>query len=259
MINRDFKGIWIQKDIWLDTRLSAIEKVVLAEINSLDNENHCIASNDYFADFCQVSSRTISASINKLINLGYVEVVSFNGRQRVLKISSQTRKICEADSQNLHTNNIVNNKNTTLSKDNVGMRQPEFNFGIPNDEPVKNKKKTNDDEYIDACLLIDNFTDDLKLRVKLKELFSNRVEMCSKERHHFYASTCKHYLDELKPVTDKIGAVNLSLQYGNTLKVMTPYENKPFSNYMNPPISNPDTNKAPQHKADLSNLSDKTY
>ena len=36
--NRDFKGVWIPKDIWLNENLTMLEKVILIEIDSLDNE-----------------------------------------------------------------------------------------------------------------------------------------------------------------------------------------------------------------------------
>ena len=46
--NRDFKGVWIPKEIWLNTDLSIIEKVLLVEIDSLDNSDRgCFASNEY--------------------------------------------------------------------------------------------------------------------------------------------------------------------------------------------------------------------
>lgn len=85
MNNRDFKGVWIDKSIWLDKNLSATEKVILAEIDSLNNENGCYASNSYFAEFCQCSEKTVSRAITKLIQLGYVIRKSFDGRNRVLE------------------------------------------------------------------------------------------------------------------------------------------------------------------------------
>lgn len=135
------------------------------------------------------------------------------------------------------SNNSINNYNklNTLSKDNV-LAQQEFNFGVSDE---KSKKKTNNEEYLDACLLINNFTDDKELKKLLGELLDNRFDFTGKQRHHFYASTFKHYLDELSKVNDKIGAVKLSLQYNNTLKVMEP--NKPYN-------SVPDTNTAKQNR-----------
>lgn len=37
-MSRKFKGIWIPANVWLGTELSIIEKVLLAEIDSLDND-----------------------------------------------------------------------------------------------------------------------------------------------------------------------------------------------------------------------------
>ena len=39
MNNRDFKGVWIPKEIWLRKDLNALDKMIFAEIDSLDNEN----------------------------------------------------------------------------------------------------------------------------------------------------------------------------------------------------------------------------
>ena len=88
-MNRDFKGVWIPKDIWLNKDLTAIDKVVLTEIGSLDNENHCTATNKYLAEFCGVSESTITRSIKKLVELNLIETemkTSTTGKYRVLKV-----------------------------------------------------------------------------------------------------------------------------------------------------------------------------
>lgn len=82
---RQFLGVWIPRDIYLDKRLNWTDKILLIEIESLDNERGCFASNDYFADFLGVSKTTISISVSKLKELGFVEQVSFDGRTRILK------------------------------------------------------------------------------------------------------------------------------------------------------------------------------
>ena len=82
---RDFKGVWIDKRIWLDTNLTATEKCLLAEIDSLDNKDHCYAKNEYFAEFLGVSVPTVSRGVQKLLTLKYIEVVVFTGRGRILK------------------------------------------------------------------------------------------------------------------------------------------------------------------------------
>ena len=84
-MQRSFKGIWIPKDIWLNEKLSMLDKIILIEIDSLDNENHCSASNKYFAQFCQCTETKVSLAIKKLMDMGFISQVSFDGRRRVLK------------------------------------------------------------------------------------------------------------------------------------------------------------------------------
>ena len=69
-MNRDFKGVWIEKSIWLNPDLNAIEKCLLAEIDSLDNEQGCFASNEYFAEFLGCTTRKVSDAITKLKKMG---------------------------------------------------------------------------------------------------------------------------------------------------------------------------------------------
>lgn len=113
--NRDFKGVWIPKEVWLDSRLNALDKIILTEIDSLDqSDKGCYASNKYIAEFCQCSETKVSTAISKLVKLGYLHVQKFDGRLRELKSSlsnfeRQTFKNCKADSQNLKESNIESN------------------------------------------------------------------------------------------------------------------------------------------------------
>ena len=84
-VSRDFKGIWIPKDIWLHPELNCIEKCMAAEIDSLDCEDGCFASNEHFMKFMGLKESTIRAIISKLKKLGLVEIISFNGRKRYLR------------------------------------------------------------------------------------------------------------------------------------------------------------------------------
>ncbi len=93
-ISRDFKGVWIPKNVWLDTDLNALDKIILVEIDSLDNgDKGCYASNKYLAEFCQCSEVKVSRSISCLIKLGYIYIKSFDGRRREIKsLLAQGRK-----------------------------------------------------------------------------------------------------------------------------------------------------------------------
>lgn len=130
-MKRDFKWIWIPKDIWLATDLSIMEKVILVEIDSLDNESWCFASNEYFAEFFWISIRQTSKYINKLIEKKFIKQIWFDWRKRILQ--SKLNNICNADrnkssretrtkvpgrqEQKFQHNNIVNNKVNNIDKD----------------------------------------------------------------------------------------------------------------------------------------------
>ena len=123
-MERDFKGVWIPKTIWLDKRLNALDKVILTEIDSLDQgENGCWASNQYIAEFCQCSASKVSTSVSKLIKFGYLYVKSFDGRTRILKsrlsnFERQTTEKSEADSEDLkESNTSTHTFNNTKKKD----------------------------------------------------------------------------------------------------------------------------------------------
>ena len=120
--NRDFKGVWIPKEIWLNKDLTALDKFIFAEIDSLDNDNHCIASNEYLAEFCGCSSNKVSTSISKLIKMGLIEQVSFDGRHRklsIIKNNMQTFKNKNADLQKEKSIKIDNNKTNTFLNNNL--------------------------------------------------------------------------------------------------------------------------------------------
>ena len=74
-MNREFRGIWIPRHIWLDKNLKPIEKILLAEIDSLGGSSDgCFASNQYFADFFDLSKDRISRLVSGLKNKGYITV-----------------------------------------------------------------------------------------------------------------------------------------------------------------------------------------
>lgn len=141
---RDFKGVQIPKQVFLDERLNAIEKLILAEVDSLDVEGSegCFASNEYLAKFCQCSVTKVSTSVSKLIKLGYLYVFKNDGRKRYLKsrlsnFESQDFKNSNSDTPNMkHSNNsykysvddidkdfiLKNKERKTLSKNDKGSK-----------------------------------------------------------------------------------------------------------------------------------------
>ena len=78
---RDFKGIWIPKEIWLNEDLTLQEKIFLVEIDSLDNEEGCWASNKYFADFFNITTQRASQVINSLKQKNFLEIFYIRGKE----------------------------------------------------------------------------------------------------------------------------------------------------------------------------------
>lgn len=125
--NRRFKGVWIPREVWLDPTMSLIEKALLVEIDSLDNENGCTAGNTYFAKFFQISERQIRRYITRLVDEGWVEAEMIGRNRRRLSIAKKLRILMDesvptdgqkrpsADGQKRPHNNTKSN-NTGLTK-----------------------------------------------------------------------------------------------------------------------------------------------
>lgn len=183
--NREFKGIWIPKEVWLDTRLNALDKIIFAEIDSYSStENGCFAGNGYLASFCQCSESKISKTISKLIDFGYIKRVSFDGRYRVLQSC-------------LVNFTTLNSKNCESTEHNLPYINKDINKAINIDNNVSYNQKC--DEKTDPQK--EHHEEFLKeLETKPKALSENDV-YCSEVVEKF-ASICKD-LPKLRKLTPK--------------------------------------------------------
>ena len=145
MKTRDFKGIWIPKEIWLNNNLKLIEKIFLVEIDSLDNEDGCYASNKYFAEFFGITkgrcSQVISAlQEKKLINIHFErdgKVIT----HRIIKVFNKLNRV-----YNREQKGSKNSKGGYLEND-------KDNNTILNNTVNNNRfKKPNIDDIKDYCL-----------------------------------------------------------------------------------------------------------
>lgn len=212
MQNRDFKGVWIPKEIWLNEQLTLIEKIIFVEIDSLDNEEHCTAGNDYLANFCGCSERKVTEAIKKLCDLGYIEIVSFNGRLRkirVVKNAMESSKICESGSQNLQSNNIYNN---TVNKKSFSKEKEEvsdYDSHMYSPEELRNEflgsgrrsstRPKKQSLYSKCVAEIDAFTQELQLRTLLVKYLNLRLEMKDKP---LYLNQWKGMLSKLLDIVN---------------------------------------------------------
>ena len=106
-INRDFKGVWIPKEIWLNKDLTIMEKLFLVEIDSLDNDKGCFASNAHFAEFFGITKGRCTQIIKSLEKKGLVTIkLEREGKNVSKRIIKVVRKL----------NTLVSKLNTSLSE-----------------------------------------------------------------------------------------------------------------------------------------------
>lgn len=166
MAERDFKGVWIPKMIYLDENLSWTEKILLVEIDSLDGERGCFALNEHFASHLGISKDRVSKLINGLVEKGYLtSEIIYRENSKIIKSRilhttiGYSRKQLEGIGENNYTPPGENNQeNNTLINNTLNNT---FNI-------KKEKKKTEFD------LLIESYTDDLQLRNTIYEFIKMR-------------------------------------------------------------------------------------
>lgn len=109
-LQRDFKGVWIPKEIYLNDQLTWTQKILYCEIDSLDNDEGCFATNEYFATFLGIKERAVRDALSRLKELGLVEQVGFDGRKRRLKTNPVVKQTCRKmplrPAVDCHHNNI---------------------------------------------------------------------------------------------------------------------------------------------------------
>lgn len=72
-MNRDFKGIWMPAELWLNPSLLPTEKMMLAEIDSLSTkERGCYANNKHFAESMNLKLGTVANMISDLRKRGFI-------------------------------------------------------------------------------------------------------------------------------------------------------------------------------------------
>lgn len=95
-------------EVYFNKELSPADRTVWWVINTLDTTNkHCFASNSYIAQRSLLKERTVTLSISRLIELGYIKQAGFDGRRRTLIVEKNLEKfryILEDYNQNIvHT------------------------------------------------------------------------------------------------------------------------------------------------------------
>ncbi len=104
MIDRDFKGVWIPREIWLSPDLSLLEKCLLVEIDSLDcGPRHCFKSNENLAEFMGCSVPTVTRAIKFLEVKGLVSVTLLKTPTGTVRTIKALIKMISSTNQNDET------------------------------------------------------------------------------------------------------------------------------------------------------------
>ena len=142
---RQFKGIWIPKEIWLNKDLTFQEKIILVEIDSYDDgQVGCFATNKHFVNNFGINSSRISQIIQSLQRKNYITITyDFNGKEIIKRY--------------LHINRPPYPPKDGMSKINIGMLKNEMGVcqfdkrGYVNflkDNNINNINNTNNNIYI---------------------------------------------------------------------------------------------------------------
>ncbi len=141
---RNFKGIWIPVEIWEHPNLSYFEKMLWAEINSLDGDEGCFASNEYFMKFFNAGESTIRNGIGNLKKMNLVEQIDFNGRCRTLKIKKiAVRPLENQRSDRLNSSTFPKEKESSKEKEYIYNKKEkrEAEASLPSQSILKIKRK----------------------------------------------------------------------------------------------------------------------
>jgi len=144
---RDFKGIWIPREIWLASDLTLLEKIFLVEIDSLDNDQNCYASNAYFADFFGISKGRCTQIIKSLEAKGFIQIQLIRDKnvikKRVIRVVRKLNTPIAKTKQGYLENDEDNN--TSLNNTDIGGKPPK-RFTKPSLAQVTEYKNQN--QYI---------------------------------------------------------------------------------------------------------------
>lgn len=115
---KEYTGVWIPAEVMESEDLEPLDKLVYGEIASF---RECYGSNAWLAKRIKRSEKTASRSVQKLIQLGFVENAGYNGRFRILRVvkyvQSEWTNMSSLNGQECPTENKVKNKVKNTSND----------------------------------------------------------------------------------------------------------------------------------------------
>lgn len=91
-MHRDFKGIWIPKEIWLNEKLTLREKCLLVEVDSLSNgKKGCYATNEYLGNFIGISAGSLANLLTDMRKRNLINTVTDALGKRYLSVTNAAK------------------------------------------------------------------------------------------------------------------------------------------------------------------------
>lgn len=227
--NRSFKGVWIPAEYWLDPNLSIIEVAAITEMDSLDNDEGCIASNKHFANFLGVTPGRASQIINGLKDKGYITINYDQSGKQILKrhikvvnklntpinkLKGGIKKIKGGYLENCEESNTYKS-NTSNSNDDDdrtrahGENSAEKTFSLLNEYQLRQFKQGG--HLTKLLSMVDEFGDDL-----VAWAIQQTVDSASSPNWNYFARVIQRIQEN--NVHSVKEAVNLSKQHSEKLK-----------------------------------------
>ena len=86
-MNKGFKGVWIEKQIWDYSDLNITNRCFLAEIDNLNKGPGCFAKNKHFSKWSGLSLSRCSEIINYLFDNNYIDIEKKENNKRFLSVN----------------------------------------------------------------------------------------------------------------------------------------------------------------------------
>lgn len=192
--NRDFKGVWLPKELYLNNNLTWNEKIILVEIDSLSKNGECFASNQHFANLLGISKKRVESIISELRKNKYITSTIIYKKDT----KEVEKRILRVADPYTFSNNI-----TLPSKIRVGILENEGTPPLKNEGDKNTYIKNTKEEYTN----IDN--KECNSQVNCTNI-TNIEEKAGK----WEWKSDKAYVDYIESVLPKIIA-EISSDYGN--------------------------------------------
>lgn len=177
---RQFRGVWIPKEIWLNKDLTQQEKMMLVEIDSLeDEEKGCWASNKHFVNLFGITASRASQVIQSLYKKGYIRIdYDMNGK--------------EVETRHIRINRPPYPEKIGMLKSDIGMLKSETEVCQFDKGGYVNFLKENN-------TYINNTNKNIKEKINKKEKYGEfqNVLLTNEEYHKLEKSNLLSYIETL--------------------------------------------------------------